>query len=63
LESSQIRAMTSEQLYVTLSAIEDDLMPELEQVLLETSWTDESVGDKEAGRIVELLRQQLVHDS
>ncbi len=55
--------MTSEQLYVTLSAIEDDLMPELEQVLLETSWTDESVGDKEAGRIVELLRQQLVHDS
>lgn len=45
--------MTAEQLYLQLS--EDDVDPDLEDVLLETSWTDEGVAD-EAAKVTALLR-------
>ena len=48
--------MTAEQLYLKLS--EDDVDPDLEEVLLETSWTDEGVAD-EAAKVTALLRTTL----
>ena len=49
--------MTSEALYLKLSEIHDDeLDPQLENLLLETEWTDESVGMSEAEVVVCLLR-------
>lgn len=52
----RIRAVTAEQLYLKLS--EDDVDPDLEEVLLETSWTDEGVAD-EAAKVTALLRTTL----
>jgi len=52
----RIRAVTAEQLYLKLS--EDDVDPDLEEVLLETSWTDEGVAD-EAAKVIALLRTTL----
>jgi len=52
----RIRAVTAEQLYLKLS--EDDVDPDLEDVLLETSWTDEGVAD-EAAKVTALLRTTL----
>jgi len=51
----RIRAMTSEQLYLTLST--DDIEHELEEILLETSWTDKGVGAEEAAKVVTFLRR------
>jgi hypothetical protein len=48
--------VTAEQLYLKLS--EDDVDPDLEEVLLETSWTDEGVTD-EAAKVTALLRTTL----
>lgn len=48
--------MTAEQLYLKLS--EDDVDPELEEALLETSWTEAEAVD-EAVRISGLLKTQL----
>lgn len=45
--------MTAEQLYLKLS--EDDVDPDLEELLLETNWTDATATD-EAGRVTGLLR-------
>lgn len=47
--------MTAEHLYLTLSAGEDDLDPDLEELLLETSWTEESAGTQ-ADRVIDLIR-------
>lgn len=48
--------MTAEHLYLELSNEEEDEMEvELEEVLLETSWTDEGVGIEQAGRVTRLL--------
>jgi hypothetical protein len=52
----RIRAVTAEQLYLKLS--EDDVDPDLEEALLETSWTDEGVTD-EAAKVTALLRTTL----
>ena len=52
----RIRAVTAEQLYLKLS--EDDVEPDLEEALLETSWTDEGVTD-EAAKVTALLRTTL----
>ena len=51
-----MRAVTAEQLYLKLS--EDDVEPDLEEALLETSWTDEGVTD-EAAKVTALLRTTL----
>lgn len=45
--------MTAELLYLKLS--EDDIEPGLEELLLETSWTDDTA-PAEAGRVADLLR-------
>jgi hypothetical protein len=49
----RIRAVTAEQLYLKLS--ENDVDPDLEDILLETSWTDDGLAD-EAARVTALLR-------
>ena len=48
--------MTAEQLYLKLS--EDDVDSDLEEILLETSWTDDGVAD-EAVKVTALLRTTL----
>jgi hypothetical protein len=53
----RIRAVTAEQLYLKLS--EDDVDPDLEEVLLETSWTDDGAVDA-ATRVTSLLRTTFV---
>lgn len=58
----QTRAMTAEHLYLTLSAIEDEMEPDLEDVLLETSWTDEGVGEAEAERVIRKLASHQSQD-
>ena len=47
--------MTAEQLYLVLSAGADDLDPDLEELLLETSWTEEGITEQAKG-VVHLLR-------
>lgn len=54
----QIRSMCAEQLYLALSEIQDELDPELEELLLETTWTDEGVSDK-AGQVVGFIKRDL----
>jgi hypothetical protein len=48
--------MTAEQLYLRLS--EDDVDPDLEEDLLETSWTEEGIA-YEAAKVTALLRTTL----
>lgn len=50
----RMRAITAEQLYLKLS--EDDVEPELEELLLETSWTDSDAAEQ-AGPVARLLRE------
>ncbi|KAL7418710.1 hypothetical protein Q5752_006393 [Cryptotrichosporon argae] len=50
----RIRTMTAEALYLVLAEADDDVAPALEEVLLETAWTDD-VGDA-PDRVVALLR-------
>lgn len=52
----RIRAVTAEQLYLKLS--EDDVDPDLEEVLLETAWTDDGVNE-EVTKVTALLRSTL----
>jgi hypothetical protein len=52
----RIRAVTAEQLYLRLS--EDDVDPDLEEILLETSWTDDGAAE-EAAKVTILLRTTL----
>lgn len=52
----RIRAMTAEQLYLKLS--EDDVEPDLEEALLETSWTEPEALDV-ASRVGALLKAHL----
>jgi len=56
LAEDQIRSMAAESLYLALSEKDDEIDPELEEVLLETAWTDDQVGKKEAEQVVGLLR-------
>ena len=49
----RIRAVAAEQLYLKLS--EDDVDPDLEDILLETSWTDDGLAEQ-AARVTTLLR-------
>jgi hypothetical protein len=51
-----MRALAAELLYLKLS--EDDVDPELEEALLETSWTEPEAAN-EATRVSSLLRAQL----
>ncbi|WWD22528.1 hypothetical protein CI109_107021 [Kwoniella shandongensis] len=51
----RIRAMASEEMYLALSEMDDEMNPELEEVLLETDWVGQGV-EKNAERVVELLR-------
>jgi hypothetical protein len=48
--------MTAESLYLELSELDDEIDPELEELLLEREWTDELVGKTEADEVVRLLR-------
>ncbi|ORY25084.1 armadillo-type protein [Naematelia encephala] len=58
----RIRVLSAEHLYLVLSEAEDEIDPELEDVLLETSWIDENVGSEEAETVVRLLEQQVYYD-
>jgi hypothetical protein len=49
----RIRAVTAEQLYLKLS--EDDVEPDLEEVLLETEWTNEEAPEA-AAKAISLLK-------
>ncbi|WVQ80901.1 hypothetical protein IAT38_003008 [Cryptococcus sp. DSM 104549] len=50
----RIRAMSSEEIYLTLSGLEDEVDEELEEVLLETEWVGTGA-EEAAGKVVELL--------
>jgi hypothetical protein len=52
----RIRAVTAEQLYLKLS--EDDVDPDLEEILLETEWTNEGAPEA-AAKAIELLKATL----
>lgn len=52
----RIRSMAAEQLYLQLS--EDDVEPDLEELLLETSWT-EPTNEDTAKQVTSLLRSTL----
>lgn len=43
-----------------MSTAEDDIETELEEILLETSWTEDGVGLVEAGKVVKLLRPSTI---
>ena len=51
--------MTAEQLYLSLSTMDDEIEVQLEELLLETSWTDAGVGAEEAEEVVQSLRNQI----
>ncbi|KAK8845579.1 hypothetical protein IAR55_006295 [Kwoniella newhampshirensis] len=51
----RIRAMASEEIYLALSGLDEDIDEELEEVLLETDWVGQGV-EKDADRVVELLK-------
>ncbi|OXB38247.1 hypothetical protein LQV05_006482 [Cryptococcus neoformans] len=51
----RIRAMASEEIYLALSELDDDMGDELEQVLLETDWVGSGV-EGQAERVVQLLQ-------
>ncbi|WVQ76181.1 hypothetical protein IAR50_005840 [Cryptococcus sp. DSM 104548] len=63
----RIRAITSEELYLALSQVEDadDMDEELEEILLETEWVATDAGEdgvdlgERAGRVVELLQRSI----
>lgn len=51
----RIRAQTAEAIYLHLSEVSDELDPELEELLLETAWTEDE-GLEAAEKAVGLLR-------
>jgi hypothetical protein len=51
--------MCAEQLYLTLSEIQDEVQPELEEVLLGTVWTDDAGTEAAAHQVVLLLQKEL----
>ena len=48
--------MAAESLYLALSDMDDEIDSDLEELLLETEWTNENVGKNEAEKVVRLLR-------
>lgn len=51
--------MCAEQLYLTLSEIQDDVNAELEEVLLGTVWTDDAGIESAADQVILLLHKEL----
>lgn len=50
--------MCAEQLYLAVSEIVDEMDPELEELLLETAWTDE-VPKETVDEVIDKLRAQI----
>ncbi|WWC85834.1 uncharacterized protein L201_000701 [Kwoniella dendrophila CBS 6074] len=52
----RIRAISSEELYLTLSSTDDEISDELEEILTEAEWTGSGY-DKDVERVIELIRK------
>lgn len=55
----QIRSMCAEQLYLALCDIQDDVNPELDEILLGTVWTDDAGMEAAADSVVRLVQAEL----
>jgi hypothetical protein len=55
----QIRSMCAEQLYLELSDTQDEVHPELEEVLIGTVWTEDEGFEEAADQVVHLVQQEI----